>query len=258
MDFDYKKYSLEQLENWMHDVLSSTETTSQEIYDVIKKVVQEQYDYYKDGSSRTNELLCLLNGHKQSTFTLYDSSDYLSFDNMNYPAYSVIGNTEDTIDLAGNNLSGLDLCGIGNTSEYCANSWNNFWEENYYPEEYAKSQNEKTHSEHYYEYSRNDLNRKNPFKSDKPLVYESPDSGKTVYSRELGKTERTLVKEDKVKKWILPVEVDGPSGEYYVIFPDDLLEQAGWEESDELNWVDNKDGTFTLTKVTRPLGMDEC
>lgn len=65
-------------------------------------------------------------------------------------------------------------------------------------------------------------------------------------------------KEDKVVKWILPVEADGVSGEYFITFPDDLLERAGWEEGDTLNWLNNGDGTFTLTKQTEPLGTDEC
>ena len=39
MDFDYKKYSLENLENWMHDAMSSGGATPQEIYDVIVNLV---------------------------------------------------------------------------------------------------------------------------------------------------------------------------------------------------------------------------
>jgi len=67
---------------------------------------------------------------------------------------------------------------------------------------------------------------------------------------------------DKVVRWRLPVEEvengDPMETEYFINLPDDLLEQAGWKENDELNWVDNKDGTFILTKVTKPLVMDEC
>ena len=47
MDFDYKKYSLENLEKWMSDALVSSEATPQEIYDVIKRVVEEEYHYFK-------------------------------------------------------------------------------------------------------------------------------------------------------------------------------------------------------------------
>lgn len=54
---------------------------------------------------------------------------------------------------------------------------------------------------------------------------------------------------DKVVKWQLPIELDGPSGEYYVIFPDDLLEAANLKEGDQVNWTDRGDGSFELRKV---------
>ncbi len=60
-------------------------------------------------------------------------------------------------------------------------------------------------------------------------------------------------KKDKPKKWVLPVEEveNGDTGEqeYFVTFPDDLLEQTGWVESDQLEWVDQDDGSFLLKKV---------
>jgi hypothetical protein len=63
---------------------------------------------------------------------------------------------------------------------------------------------------------------------------------------------------DNVKKWVLPVEDDGPSGEYFITFPDDLLEAANLKEGDQIRWINNNNGSFTMTKVTKPLGMDEC
>ena len=60
------------------------------------------------------------------------------------------------------------------------------------------------------------------------------------------------------KKWILPVEIDAASGEYYLTLPDDLLDSIGWKEGDTLQYVDNKDGTFSVRKVTTPLKADEC
>jgi len=67
---------------------------------------------------------------------------------------------------------------------------------------------------------------------------------------------------DKVKKWILPVQetklVDTDETEYFVAFPDDLLETANLKEGDQVEWSDNGDGSFTLKKVTQSLGMDEC
>ena len=53
----------------------------------------------------------------------------------------------------------------------------------------------------------------------------------------------------KVVKWQLPVEIDGASGEYFVYFPDDLLEAASLKEGDTVEWVDNSDGSYILRKV---------
>ena len=55
-------------------------------------------------------------------------------------------------------------------------------------------------------------------------------------------------KDSKVVKWSLPVEIDGPSGEYYVTFPDDLLEAANLKEGDQVEWVDLGNGSFKLIK----------
>ena len=157
---DYKKYSLEQLDNWIHDAISCSEATPQEIYDTIKKAVEEEYYTYKHRTGQAYELLALLNG----------------------------------------NGKGHLSCDKNDTSPECKGAWNDFWEENYYPEEYDLREAE------YYN------------------------------------------KKDKVKKWVLPVEVDGLSGECYVMFPDDLLDTAGLKEGDQINWVDNGDGSFSFQK----------
>ena len=59
---DYKKYSLGQVENFLYDAMS-TDATPQEIYDVIKGVVQDNYYTYKNQTSKAYELLALLNGN---------------------------------------------------------------------------------------------------------------------------------------------------------------------------------------------------
>jgi hypothetical protein len=63
MTFDYKNYSLENLENWIHDAMSSGEASPQEIYDAIKGVVDENYHLYKKKTAEAYELLALLNGN---------------------------------------------------------------------------------------------------------------------------------------------------------------------------------------------------
>ncbi len=63
----------------------------------------------------------------------------------------------------------------------------------------------------------------------------------------------TAAENDKVVRWQLPVECDGPSGEYYITFPDDLLEAANLEEGEEVEWIDNGDGSFILRKTEKGL-----
>jgi hypothetical protein len=123
MDFDYKKYSLENLENWLHDAITSGEASPHEVYSTIRKVVKEEYDYHNERAKNCLGLLELLSGHRP-----------------------------------------VD-----------------------------------------------------------PI--------------------------DKVVKWQLPVEIDGASGEYYVMFPDDLLEAANLKEGDQVEWVDRGDGSYLLRKV---------
>ncbi len=69
---DYKKYSLENLENWIHDAMSAGEATPQEIYDVIVGVVKENYYTYKQKTSEAYELLALLNGNGKGHIKEYD------------------------------------------------------------------------------------------------------------------------------------------------------------------------------------------
>ena len=41
----------------------------------------------------------------------------------------------------------------------------------------------------------------------------------------------------------LTVDDDG-----ILTFPDELIEKLGWKEGDVLQWIDNKDGSFSLVK----------
>jgi hypothetical protein len=108
-------------------------------------------------------------------------------------------------------------------------SLNKDWEEFYYPEE-----------------------SKNTYDDAVKEGYEMTADGFWIPSQ-------SSQKEDKVVKWRLPVEMDGPSGEYFITFPDDLLEAANLNPGDEVEWVEQQEvGSFILRKVTKPLGMDEC
>jgi hypothetical protein len=41
------------------------------------------------------------------------------------------------------------------------------------------------------------------FEESKPKIYESPDKGQTVYARDFGSTERTLVKTAVQQQWTI-------------------------------------------------------
>jgi hypothetical protein len=95
---DYKKYSLENLENWMHDAMSSSEATPQEIYNTIVDVVKENYYTYKQKTSEAYELLALLNS---------------GVDNTKYQDY----------------LNEILSCDKDDPSLECKGAWNDFWED---------------------------------------------------------------------------------------------------------------------------------
>ena len=39
-----------------------------------------------------------------------------------------------------------------------------------------------------------------------------------------------------------------PNGDQFIEIPDDMIESVGWKEGDEIEWKDNKNGTYDLTK----------
>jgi hypothetical protein len=107
MDFDYKKYSLDKLNEWMHDAISCSEATPQEIYDVIKDVVSENYYTYKNETEKCYELLALLNGNGIGHIQAYD--DYVT-------------------DPKGNQVK---VCSKDDPSPECQGAWNDFWNDSH-------------------------------------------------------------------------------------------------------------------------------
>lgn len=49
--------------------------------------------------------------------------------------------------------------------------------------------------------------------------------------------------------YILKLEQNEKTGECFILLPEELLEQMDWQEGDNVEWVDNKDDSFTLKKV---------
>lgn len=217
MDFDYKKYSLENLENWMHDAMSSGGASPQEIYDVIVGVVKENYYMYKQQTSQAYELLALLNS---------------GVDNSKYQNY----------------LSKVLSCDKDDPSEKCKKSWTSFWAD--HPHEHSQYTDEELDAM----CDKAEFDEKK-CKSVTGLSYvEATKKGWEMTADGFWIPPQ---KEDKVVKWQLPVEMH-PSGEYFVIFPDDLLKVANFEEGDEIKWIDNGDGSYTIRKVTKEIEMEDC
>jgi bifunctional DNA-binding transcriptional regulator/antitoxin component of YhaV-PrlF toxin-antitoxin module len=238
MDFDYKKYSLENLENWMHDALSCSEATPQEIYDVIKDVVSENYYIYKTHTARCGELLALLNG----------------------------------------NGKGHLSCDKDDPSEECKGAWNDFWEEHYYPEEYKEPKVEDImppwgHSDmealRYTEEELNAMCEKAASDQEKEKCREYNLREAEYYDKrakidltydEMIAAGYTMTddgfwippQEEKPKKtWTLPIDENG-----VISFPEDLLKQSGLKEGDPIVWILKSDGSFELRKETPETQQD--
>ena len=53
-----------------------------------------------------------------------------------------------------------------------------------------------------------------------------------------------------MSSWTITVQdAEDGSGDVILPLPDDLLKSAGWKEGDTLEWIDNKNGSWTLKKV---------
>jgi len=73
MTADHKDYALKQLENFLYDAMSA-DATAQEIYDVIKGVVADNYYVYKNATQKAYDLLALLNGNGEGHISSYPVS----------------------------------------------------------------------------------------------------------------------------------------------------------------------------------------
>jgi bifunctional DNA-binding transcriptional regulator/antitoxin component of YhaV-PrlF toxin-antitoxin module len=72
-------------------------------------------------------------------------------------------------------------------------------------------------------------------------IYESPDKGETIREREFNRAS------EPKKTWTL--EVEKVHDEYFISLPDDLLDAANLKEGDNIEWVDNGDGSFIMKKL---------
>lgn len=69
IDFDYKKYSLNRIDEWINDALNCDNTTPEEIYDAIVKCIQESVDYHTRMRDKGLKVLSLLKTSGVKTVT---------------------------------------------------------------------------------------------------------------------------------------------------------------------------------------------
>lgn len=50
------------------------------------------------------------------------------------------------------------------------------------------------------------------------------------------------------KRWTVTLETDAETGDLVLPFTPDMLAQVGWDFGDVIQWKDNNDGSWTLTK----------
>lgn len=51
------------------------------------------------------------------------------------------------------------------------------------------------------------------------------------------------------KSWVLDVQHNDETDETFIQLPDELMKEAGWNLGDDIEWIDNKDGSWTMKKV---------
>jgi hypothetical protein len=51
-----------------------------------------------------------------------------------------------------------------------------------------------------------------------------------------------------MKTYTAHVEEDPETKELVLVFPDEVMEQVGWNIGDTIQWTDNKNGSWTLTR----------
>lgn len=48
--------------------------------------------------------------------------------------------------------------------------------------------------------------------------------------------------------WTFTVQEDPETGDLILPFSDEILAEVGWKEGDVIEWIDNKDGSWTMRK----------
>tara|TARA_R110000868_G_scaffold213896_1_gene464047 strand:+ start:633 stop:842 length:210 start_codon:yes stop_codon:yes gene_type:complete len=58
--------------------------------------------------------------------------------------------------------------------------------------------------------------------------------------------------------WTITLEEDPETKDLILPLSDELLKSVGWKEGDTLEWIDNKDGTWTIRKQNESHSQHEA
>jgi len=147
-DFSYKKYSLEQLDNWVNDALNCEDLTPQDIYNTIVKCVDESVEYHKKYLTKSTELLSLLKGQQNLSENVKEANNYdwVDFWEENYYPEEYKYSTEEELDAM------CDAAAEQEEKDKCREY--NLREAEYYNQR-AKLDADYKKSKHYYDTDRN-------------------------------------------------------------------------------------------------------
>jgi len=147
-DFSYKKYSLEQLDNWVNDALNCENLTPQDIYNTIVKCVDESVEYHKKYLTKSTELLSLLKGQQNLSENVKEANNYdwVDFWEENYYPEEYKYSTEEELDAM------CDAAAEQEEKDKCREY--NLREAEYYNQR-AKLDADDKKSKHYYDTDRN-------------------------------------------------------------------------------------------------------
>ena len=145
---NYKKYSLEQLDNWVNDALNCENLTPQDIYDTIIKCVDESVEYHKKYLTKSTELLSLLKGQQNLSENVKEATNYdwVDFWEENYYPEEYKYSTEEELDAM------CDAAAEQEEKDKCREY--NLREAEYYNQR-AKLDADYKKSKHYYDTDRN-------------------------------------------------------------------------------------------------------
>ena len=145
---DYKKYSLEQLANYVNDTLNCEDLTPQDIYDTIVKCVDESVEYHKKYLTKSTELLSLLKGQQNLSENVKEATNYdwVDFWEENYYPEEARQYTEEELDAM------CDAAAEQEERDKCREY--NLREAEYYNQR-AKLDADYEKSKHYYDTNRN-------------------------------------------------------------------------------------------------------